>query len=1077
MEKIGLFKMIKIMRFTIFILFLSLSQTFAVNSYSQQAKLSLDMRNVRVEDVIDKIEKNSEFFFMYNKRMIDVDRKIDIQVEEKSVNEVLDKIFANTDISYSIKNRQILLINNHMVDTGNESIIQQQKSVSGKVTDSSRGSLPGVSVVLKGTTTGTITDSNGIYTITNIPTSATLLFSFVGMKSQEIIVGNKTKIDIVLDDEAIGIEEVVAVGYGTMKKGEVTSSITSIKSENFIQGAVSNPLQLVQGKVPGLTISRQSDDPNAGLDVLLRGVSSINASTTPLIIVDGVPGVSLSSLSNNDIESIDVLKDGSAAAIYGTRGTNGVIIVTTKSGKKETNKIEYDSYLSIETVAKKLDTFNANEYKKLNNSAIVDYGSETNWINEMIRKSPMSNYHNVSLIGGSSKTNFRLSFNYKDIIPIAKTNSRNEYGVRANIRHLALDDNLSITSSISTQLISGSTVNTSAFEEAIIQNPTMPLYDPINPSKYFEPGGSTYNPVASIMQNPSEFSTSIFTGNVKANLKLFGGLETSVLYGLNRTQTTNNSYSMIDSYSSTNNGYDGKASKNESHNTDETFEFTFNYNLLSHEMHRLSTVAGYSYQRFITEGFNAINYGFLSDGFLWNNLNTGTYLSSGRASMGSDKSESKLIAFFARANYSFSDKYLFSASVRREGSTKFGANNKWGIFPATSIGWRISKEGFMSGTRWLIDDLKLRAGFGVTGNQGFDSYKSISTFAASGWVYDVTSGTYIQGYGPNSNPNPSLKWEKKYETNLGIDFSVLKGRISGTIDLYKRITRNLLYNINAAQPPMIYSTILDNIGELNNKGIEITINAEPIKKNNFSWNTTLTWSTNSNKVIKLTRSKNDIQYLDLYDLPAPGNLGTAFRLEEGGHVSQFYGYRYAGLTDNGEWLFYSKTGEKLTKDKISTTDKEYIGNGLPLMNVGWNNTFIYKKFDLTLFFRGDFKFNILNMKDMYYGNKKFLPYNLLRSSFEKNNAIEDNPVFSDYYLEKGDYLKLDNLTAGYNFDCSKVKYLERLRVYFSARNVFVITKYSGLDPEVSGNSLTRGVDARTFYPRTRTWTVGLSCTF
>lgn len=961
---------------------------------------------------------------------------------------------------------------NELYPLGQES--EQSKNIKGSVVDESGMPVIGASVVVKESTNGTVTDIDGKFNL-NVQSNAVLEVSYIGYVTQQVVVKNNT-LKIVLREDFQKLNEVVVVGYGAQKRKEVTSSIASVKSESFTKGATTNPLQLIQGKVAGLNITKQNgNDPNSDLGIQIRGVSSASAGTSPLIVVDGIPGASLHSIAQDDIESMDVLRDGSAAAIYGTRGSNGVIIITTKKGKDGTRKLEYNGYVSLEGISKNLRLLNREEFLALEKDgyAVQDLGASINWFDELTNKASFSHNHNLSMTGGTDLFNYRASLYYKDMQPVVINTGRKEYGGRINVNNKSIDNRLTIQLNVSNKYTNELYTNYGIFQQAINRPPTIPIMDPEIPTNYYETSGwDYYNPVAYQNQFDNKGESMFLNGDVKASFDVISGLKASLLVAMNKHELSRFNYLPSSAKESVMNGWAGRAGRSEDSHLSRMLEATIDYSLLNVENHSLSAFLGYSYQDFTNHYFNATNYNFSSDAFGYNNLGNGSFLKEGRADLGTSRDESKLISFFGRVNYGYKDKYLFSASLRREGSTKFGANNKWGFFPAVSAGWRISQESFMKDMK-IINDLKLRIGYGVTGNQDFGSYKSLSKLGDGGKYYDATTGTFISVFGQGNNPNPDLKWEKKHELNVGLDISLLDSRVNVTLDIYNRRTNDLLFNTYAQKPPMVHDNILMNIGSMNNSGVELLLNFVPIKSKDITWETSLTYAYNKNKLISLSGTG---QYMEYGWLSAPGNPGNAFRMEEGHPVASFYGLRYAGLNENGKWLFKKEDGTLGTRAEITELDKVYLGNGAPDMFASWNNTIRYKKWDLSLFFRGAFGFEICNMKEMIHGNKNQLPKNVLYSAITKHRDLKDDAAWSDYYLEKGDYLKLDNVTLGYNFNLNN-KYVKNMHWYVSGQNIFTITSYSGVDPEVSQAGLEAGVDAAAYFPRTRTFSLGVSIDF
>ncbi len=957
----------------------------------------------------------------------------------------------------------------------------QQITVTGTVTDPGGDPLPGVNVLVRGTTTGTITNFEGEYSL-QAPADAILVFSFVGFESQEVAVDNRTTINVVLEESAIALEEVVAVGYGTMRREDVTSSIASVRSEDFNPGTARNAMDLIQGRVAGLTISRTSFDPNASASIQLRGVSSISAGRSPLVIIDGVPGADMSSLAQDEIESIEVLKDGSAAAIYGTRGTNGVIIITTKSGRAtEVAQFEYSSYFQTETISERPEVLTAGQYRDLIAQGELpqhqDHGHSTDWYSELLR-TPFTQNHNFAMTGGSENTQYRASILYRDANPIVMETSRRNFGGRISLNHTGLDDRWRVQMNLQNTFIDVENTDYGAFEQAITRNPTSPVWDPDNPGMYHDPLGqhNYFNPVARLTQYQIGNNRNLFLGSIRNTLTITDGLEASLFYSYENNMTKNHQYITRDSYQSRNSDYAGQANRSDQFWVNNTLDMTLEYTLQDIDRHRVNVLAGYSYQDFSYDSFSATNRDFMTDATNWYNMGAGRFLREGRADMGTYKNESTLIGFFSRVNYSLDDKYLVTASIRYEGSSKFGRDNKWGAFPAVSLGWRVSNEEFMQNVDF-VDNLRVRLGYGETGNQAFDPYRSLVTLSSFGTYYDHITGRWITGWGPAQNPNPYLRWERKRETNLGVDFALFNNMLRGSIDLYDRTTEDLLFTYDAPMPPNVHSNIFTNVGTMSNRGVEVFAEAVVIDRGDLRFTTSVNWAYLHNELTRLSDDVYTRGYIQMAGLPAPGSLGDAMRLEEGVRVGSFYGYKHHGFTDDGNWLFYKEDGSIATPDQMTLDDRQYIGNGLPKMNGGLNARLTYGNWDFNVFFRGEFMYDILNMKPMYYANRTLLAsYNQLQDLLDKYAHIDAAVQYSDYYLERGDYVKLDNLSVGYTFDLNNPN-IRSLRVNATAQNVWTITGYSGLDPEVNTTGLTPGIDGRTFFPRTTVFTLGVNLGF
>ncbi|MFC6102901.1 SusC/RagA family TonB-linked outer membrane protein [Olivibacter domesticus] len=976
---------------------------------------------------------------------------------------------------------------------------ERQKRIAGVVTSAKdQGPLPGVSVLIKGSTKGVTTDGNGRFNIEASPNDV-LVFSYIGHLSAEQPVGDRTVINISLREESNNLEEVVVVGYGTQKRNEINSAVSNVKAEDFNAGGSRSPMDLIQGKVAGLNITRtQGNNPNSSASIQLRGINSLKGGTMPLVVIDGIPGGNLDLIQQDDIETFSVLKDGSAAAIYGTRGNAGVILITTKKGKAGDPRYDYSTYLQHEAVDRKPDYLSATDFRDLINQGVInqdqDLGGSTDLYDELINKDNLSQYHNFAASGGSEKTNYRASLYYNDAQGIAKRNDREQFGGRINVNQKGLQDRLSLQLNLAANMnkadLLGGGVNDdvnaaeygtttgSDFEQAIQRNPTAPLRNP--DGTFLETQGyNNYNPVARLENRIFERDQSTFSGDATFTLDIIEGLKASAFGSYVRNQYNDRRYRSVNDWDQRQDSeYQGMgyAAKYNFLSWTRTFESTIDYTKVIADDHSINATAGYSYQYSTIEKFNVNNNGFTTDATLDWDLGGGSAINNTllpRPGMGSFKDDNTLVAFFGRVNYSYLGKYSAQVILRHEGSSRFGANHKWGNFPAASLGWTLSEEEFIKNIP-VINNLKLRAGYGVTGNQDIANYQSLLTLGTGG-VYPQNS-VYYQTFGPSRNANPDLRWEKKTEWNFGLDFALLESRISGSIDVYNRLTKDLLYDYNAQQPGFIRDKILTNVGSISNKGVEILLSGSPIKTEQFNWTIDLTGSIQNNRLDKLSSDVFQANFLEFGGLPSPGNLGNAIRLEEGGKVGNFYGKRFAGFTDDGKWLFYKADGSTGTASEINANDLTIIGNGVPKYNLALSNRFTYKNFDLTIFLRGKFGFDILNTKEMYFGNKKWLPNNIFKSAITTHNQLDDDPQYSDYYIEKGDFVKIDNITLGYNFKLN-TKYIRNLRVYATGRNIATFTGYDGIDPELQDTGFTTGIDGRGFYPRTRSWTLGLNIGF
>ncbi|PSL33379.1 SusC/RagA family TonB-linked outer membrane protein [Chitinophaga ginsengisoli] len=966
--------------------------------------------------------------------------------------------------------------------------VSQSRTITGKVTETPGNTpLPGVTVQVKGSTKGTQTGPDGTYKL-EVPQGATsLVFTFVGYKREELLITASGTANVSLSADVTALKDVVVVGYGTQKKSEVTSAVTSITAEDFRQSGARNALDLVQGKVAGLQISRLGGtNPNTGVAIQLRGVTSLTGSQQPLVVIDGIPNGNLDLLQQDDIESISVLKDGSAAAIYGTQANGGVILVTTKRGKKGPARVDYNTYFRKEYVQRRPDFLSADEFAaKIASGEIpnaTDKGHRTDFVDLLVDHGNLSQYHNLAVSGGNESSSYRASMYYQNLEGILKENERRQYGGRISINSKGLNDRLTTQINLATNFNKanrltdgGNLAGYYAFQ---------PTYSPYNAdgSWYFET--TSTNELARLFQQTNMRQQQTSSGDAKLTLDLVKGLKASLFGSLQRDSWTDGAYADLaselskETYQGT-----GYASQNNEMSNKYALEPTVEYNISINNKHNITAIGGYSYRYEVYQGFNANNYGFVNDRFEENNLNAGNQLKLGKAGMGSYKNDNTLVAFFGRVNYAFGTKYMVSAILRREGSSRFGANNKWGNFPAISAGWNLKEESFLHDASF-IDQLKLRAGYGVTGNSGINNYSSLVTMGTGG-NYINPDGVWRQTYGPNKNPNPDLKWEKKAELNVGIDYGFFRGRLTGSVDVFTRKTSDVLESFTAQLPPFVTDNVYANVGTLKSNGFELTINSTNVDMKDFRWTTDVAFSTATTKLAKFSSSLYKATYKEYGGIGGFGALGNAIRTYEGGKLGNFYGKRFAGFTEDGLWQFYKKDGTKASADQLnSATDFAVIGNAIPKYYLSVTNSFKYKNWDLRVFMRGRLGYDVLNTMEMFYGTKKQLPNNVLHSAFTKHAQLKDGYQYSDYYIEKGGYMKLDEVTIGYNVPFNGNKYIHNMRIYFTGGNLATITGYSGNDPDfIKDTGLNPGIDAlnnsdnRTPYMSTRSFMFGLNVGF
>jgi TonB-linked SusC/RagA family outer membrane protein len=982
----------------------------------------------------------------------------------------------------------------------------QERKVTGKVTSSEdKSPLAGVNIVVQNTVTGTATDQNGNYTITVPGPDAVLVYSFISFTTQTVVVGNQAKIDVVLVPSVSTLSEIVVTGYGTQKKREVTSSITSVKSDEFNKGNVNDPVQLVQGKVAGLSISKPGSDPNGSYDIRLRGMSTIGANLGPLVVIDGVIGGDLGNVDPNDIESMNVLKDGSAAAIYGTRGSSGVILVQTKKGKKGTAVIDYNVYVTAEMVAKNTNVMNATEWRALKkeinqkqgNTIGTDFGKSTDWFKE-IEQTGISQVHNLSLSGGTDKTSYRASINYRDIQGIMITTGNTQLNGRINITQKALNDRFTADLQLGATERNITYGFNQAFRYASIYNPTAPVMssDPaINPdfvkyNGYFQQVlFDYYNPVSMLRLNTNEGKNRILNLSLKGTYEIIKGLTVDAFYSIQSGGSLGGVYYNKHDYWGGMNR-NGLASRNYDNSLNRLFESTVHYMGDVTSALNINAVAGYSYQDFSYEGFYAQGGNFLTDDFSFNNLGAALDFPNGKGTVTSYKNSEKLIAFFGRVNLNLSNTWFLSASARYEGSSKFGKNNKWGLFPAIGGGADIANLINVS----FIDNLKLRVNYGVTGNRPVDSYLSLLRLGPQGHFF--YNGTFVPGYSPVSNANPDLKWEKKGEIDAGFDFSIFKSRVSGAFDFYTRTTTDVLFLYNVPVPPNLYSQAWLNLGKMKSSGLELSLSYNVIRKGNLSYTLTLTPSyILENTLVSLSGKYNgaELNYgrQELGDMGSPGQNGTPIAVvEEGKPIGQILTFVYEGIDASGKFIFKDIDG----KPGITAADRTVTGNGLPKFLCGFGNTLTYKNWDLNVFFRGVFGHDLVNSFRAFYEVPAYISsYNLPKTTTDMRSPdgtllAATSGTVNSKYVENASFVTLDNLALGYNFSLPKSSPFSKIRLYLAGNNLFYITKYTGVDPTpryvdsdtslgTYNSPLVTGIDRRDTWFRTRSVTFGANFVF
>lgn len=1047
--------------------------------------VSFSTNKVTLKSAFEKIEKASKYKIAYNSSQLNANRSVTLSKKSDNVFGMLTQLLKGTNCTYELEGNYIIIKPLQKTQTSGKKV-----KVRGVIKDETGEPIIGATVRVKGQSEGTVSDFDGNFTL-DVTDDNTLQISYIGYQTQEFVVGKQHHFSIVLEEDKKILNEVVVIGYGTQKKGDITSSVGSVKSEDFTAGAINDAGQLIQGKIAGLSVTNPSGNPVGGTEISLRGNTTIlGASTNPLILIDGVPG-DFNTVAPEDIESIDVLKDGSAAAIYGSRGTNGVVLITTKKSKgNNINEVQYSGYLSLSTIAKKPDFCDADDYRQQIKDglrdAAWDLGDNTNWI-DAITRTGLSHVHNISFKGGNAQTNYIFNVNYRNLQGIFKRSDKEEFQGRAEVNHSMFDDKLRFNFQLLgnqtgyTATSDGGSFNTYSWRQALIHNPTEPIKN-ADGSWHENTGIFNYdNPVSRIYECDGEqkISQTRFSSNI--TLTPIKELTFNALFSYDKINQEGGYYETKKHISNVRDGMNGYASTGGSSTVTKLVELTAQFHKNFGD-HTIQALAGYSYQESTYSNQYERNYNFPTDLYSWHNIGVGQALKEGLGTEYSYWLDTNLIGFFGRLNYNYKNRYLLMASVRHEAASQLAGTDKpWGTFPSVSLGWRITEEKFMKNQK-VFDDIKLRAGYDVTGSQPSQSFLGVPLLGYGD--YYLYNGQWIRALQPTQNSNDKLKWEEKHEYDIGADFSVLNYRLNVSVDWYYRLIKGLLYDYSVPSPPNLYTTTRANVGEMSNNGLEIMVNAIPVQTKDFKWETTITFSTNSNKLKSLS---NDL-YQTSSDYFMTGWIEEPIKTEShivriGHKVGDIYGFKVVDVDESGKWIYLDKNGNRVNYDDFthSFEDKQILGNGVPKWYLGFNNQFRYKNFDLAINMRGAFGFQIMNGMRMFYENRSRQDWNRLRSAYDKvfGKAVLNtlcSEEFNSYYVENGDYWKIDNITLGYSF--SKInKWIKTLRLYASVNNAITITGYKGIDPEVSTSGLAPSYDNRDSYPHTRAFTFGMNVTF
>lgn len=968
---------------------------------------------------------------------------------------------------------------------------QQTGQITGAVSDSTNGQpLPDAQVLIPGTRLRTAANSLGQYTLRDVPVgNTTVRVQRLGYAFVERIVtvtaDTTVTADFRVQPSAVLLARVVAVGYGTQKREEITSAVSSVNAADFVQAPARDAASLIAGKIPGLAVTTPNGDPTSGTEISLRGVTTLVGPTSPLVLIDGVPG-DLNTVAPQDIQSISVLKDASAAAIYGSRASNGVILITTKKYEGGAPTVRYDGYMSHQTINRSPQFLQAADYRSLiaKGYGFQDLGYSTNWQNEVLRK-PVSQRQNFSISGGTGTTNYTASLNYENAQGIFKRSDNQNFTARVDVGQSLLNDRLHADFNMLTGLNNhfiGPDYNY-IWRQTLIRNPTDRAVD--STGAWQERGTYFYtNPLGLINEDNGNYEGRDLRLNGTLTFKPIDKLNLSMLAGTERTSSLTGDATTFQHVNTTESGLNGTASRSSGSDVDRILELTGTYSADRGDNHA-TLLGGYSYQDFESEYFYASNYGFPTDLFGYNQLQQGSALTMGQAYMSSDRSSYKLVGYFTRLNYDWQNRFLLNGSLRYEGNSRFGAAHKWGMFPAISAGWRLDNENFVKRIAPVFNELKLRVGYGVTGIAPDQSYLSLTSYSyGSKFLYN---GQWVEGISPSRNPNPDLRWERKSEINTGVDYALFNSRLSGSLDVYQRDTRDMLYNYNVPVPPFLYGQILANVGHMSNKGVEAQLSYDVIRRPHMSWTTSANWSINKNRLVSLSNEIYQAGNFILGGYTGEPIQTYTHRVDIGGPIGNFYGYKSVDIDTAGAWIVLDSLGNRISINDANEKDKHVIGNGLPKQYLAWNNAVQLGSFDLNVNMRGAFGFQILNFQRMYYENPTILQYNMLKTAFDPvygKRPVNYDLAYVSYYIENGDYWKVDNVTLGYTLGKNALRRLfggvSEARLYVSGSNLLTLTGYKGLDPEVTTrgtDGLSPGDDQRDKYPTTRMFTTGISVRF
>ena len=1016
--------------------------------------ITLKTGNVTVKEAMEQLKKSSGYSFVFSSVDVNTQKRVSVSVQNASIEEAVKQILAGQQgLNYEVKGKKIIV--------QKKAQSSNVRKISGRVVDANNEPVIGASIQVEGTGIGTISDFDGNFTL-EAAEGNTLVFSFIGYKKQYIEVKRQKSLSVVMREDSEMLDDVVVIGYGTVSKKELTSAVSHISSKDLLQIGSGNPAMQMQGKVSGLAVENSTpSDPNSSPSIQVRGVSSRSAGLGPLIVIDGVPGGSLDNVNENDIESIDVLKDGAASAIYGTRGSNGVIVITTKKGSTDGQiHTAYSGFVNITTPIRELNVLSADEFRKYNRGE--DYGANTDWFDELT-KVAVSHSHTLQVMGGNSKNNYKATVDYKNTEGIDLRSGREQLGARLSLNHTGKNDLYNVVLNVAPRVINYQDSDYDTFRSALMINPTTPVMDPNNPGYYTKiTTYSTNNPVEvlKLEQSGGEQTILSWDGTFKLNLlPLFSTnknhyLSTQITLAQQIIETDYSWFRPSTSTIEQDNGFSGEASRKYDKNKQESLEWLVNYGYDTNN-HHLKFMGGYSYQYFVNDGLNAENKNFASDILGPNNLGSGTYNSDeiGRLGMGSYKNDAKLIAFFGRLSYNYKDKYFATFSLRHEGSSKFGANHKWGSFPAVSAGWRISQEEFMKNISW-INNLKIRASWGTLGNiNNVGNYDYFQNYNL-GSDYNFNDEA-VKGILESKPANLGLGWETVALTDFGVDIDLFDNKLSIVADYYIKNTSDILLGYNVPVETGIWSAPSQNIGKVKNTGFEMALTYRG-NVGDLKYTVTGNIATNKNKVVDLAGSD---------DIISNGGDKIRFILREGEPIGSFYGYKTDGLytqeeIDAGRFYTFGRipnagdikyvpqredvkyygdleANEDKSHAAISGEDRTIIGKDVPDFTYGVNLNLQWKNFELSVFGQGvsgtmtafeseQISAFMLNANPREFHRGRWTQENpnprAIYPRIYGGHSLDDyNQYFSDYQLFDSDYFRIKSISLGYMVPINVVK--------------------------------------------------------